>query len=568
MPKINLADIAKKLGKSATDISRDTGVNRNTVNALLNDRVDDVKFSTLEKISKTYNISITDMVEGITAPTGEKETNTKTAERNIYKQEGEIMPFTCWPWMHTVGTFHFIDKGQSYGFGQLEAYFKKDYGFLYWDFHSLKNIAAFAYTYYSDKEKYNKLYNKYLVDASDIEDMYVAMQKMSSAEMKNIDISSFFEKIKIAYKGFWEQSLFIDAFDTGVDQELIAEIATKYALNKKDIEVLTTPAHMTFADERKYALFTFIKNTIGTINIDDSEKLTKILEKNKETLDDYRRKFDYYKSNYIHIKHISFEETREEIKKYLSDKQLFKEEYEKLDQYEKNKEAEIAAILKKLRIKENPFWFFADLTYWREHRKKINLMGIHVLDFILTAIEGKTGIPKKYLGYLSFDEVDNVLKGLISHSALEHRYIQGVHLTIDEEKYKIFEGAEAESIKRELESISEEGISESKIITGQVASQGYAKGIARVVLTQQDFDAFNEGEILVTSMTRPEFVPLMKKAAAIVTNEGGITCHAAIVSRELGKPCIIGTKQATQVIKNGDLVEVRANHGTVRILES
>ena len=65
-------------------------------------------------------------------------------------------------------------------------------------------------------------------------------------------------------------------------------------------------------------------------------------------------------------------------------------------------------------------------------------------------------------------------------------------------------------------------------------------------------------------MTRPDYIAGMKKAAAIVTNEGGITCHAAIVSRELGIPCIIGTKIATQVFKDGDLVEVNANHGWVR----
>lgn len=76
-----------------------------------------------------------------------------------------------------------------------------------------------------------------------------------------------------------------------------------------------------------------------------------------------------------------------------------------------------------------------------------------------------------------------------------------------------------------------------------------------------------EGEILVTGMTRPEYVPLMKKAAAIVTDEGGITCHAAIVSRELKKPCIIGTKIATQVLNDGDLVEVDAERGVVRVLE-
>ncbi|MEY2664432.1 MAG: hypothetical protein RIT04_240, partial [Candidatus Parcubacteria bacterium] len=80
-------------------------------------------------------------------------------------------------------------------------------------------------------------------------------------------------------------------------------------------------------------------------------------------------------------------------------------------------------------------------------------------------------------------------------------------------------------------------------------------------------DSFEDGSVLVTSMTRPEFVPLMKKAIAIVTDEGGITCHAAIVSRELKKPCIIGTKVATQVLKDGDMVEVDANSGIVRILK-
>ena len=65
-------------------------------------------------------------------------------------------------------------------------------------------------------------------------------------------------------------------------------------------------------------------------------------------------------------------------------------------------------------------------------------------------------------------------------------------------------------------------------------------------------------------MTRPDYIIGIKKAAAIVTNEGGITCHAAIVSRELGIPCIIGTKIATEVFKDGDLVEVNANHGVVK----
>ena len=64
-----------------------------------------------------------------------------------------------------------------------------------------------------------------------------------------------------------------------------------------------------------------------------------------------------------------------------------------------------------------------------------------------------------------------------------------------------------------------------------------------------------DGEILVSTMTVPDFLPAMKKAAAFVTDEGGITCHAAIVAREMKKPCVIGTKFATEVLRNGDLIE-------------
>jgi pyruvate,water dikinase len=73
-----------------------------------------------------------------------------------------------------------------------------------------------------------------------------------------------------------------------------------------------------------------------------------------------------------------------------------------------------------------------------------------------------------------------------------------------------------------------------------------------------------EGDILVANATDPNVLPAMKKAAAIVTNTGGITCHAAIVSRELNIPCVVGTRIATKVFHDGELVEVRAHHGLVR----
>ena len=89
-------------------------------------------------------------------------------------------------------------------------------------------------------------------------------------------------------------------------------------------------------------------------------------------------------------------------------------------------------------------------------------------------------------------------------------------------------------------------------------------GTAKIIFGTDDFDKVEEGDILVTPMTNPHMMPIMRKASAFITDEGGITCHAAILSREMKKPCIIGTKIATQVLKDGDKVEVDTEKGMVR----
>ena len=105
------------------------------------------------------------------------------------------------------------------------------------------------------------------------------------------------------------------------------------------------------------------------------------------------------------------------------------------------------------------------------------------------------------------------------------------------------------------------------VVKGLPASPGKAAGKAHVILDPADIDSFQEGEILVTTMTAPDWVPVMKKAKAIVTDAGGMTCHASIVSRELGIPCIVGTKsrsqEATVSIKDGQMITVDASNGIV-----
>lgn len=114
-----------------------------------------------------------------------------------------------------------------------------------------------------------------------------------------------------------------------------------------------------------------------------------------------------------------------------------------------------------------------------------------------------------------------------------------------------------------IEKLSDASVGE---ITGQIGQPGNVSGKVRIVKRKDQIGSVKKGEIIVSPMTTPDYLPAMKKAAAFVTDEGGITCHAAIVSRELGKPCIIGTKIATQVLKDGDMVEVDADKGIVTVL--
>ncbi len=101
------------------------------------------------------------------------------------------------------------------------------------------------------------------------------------------------------------------------------------------------------------------------------------------------------------------------------------------------------------------------------------------------------------------------------------------------------------------------------LLHGLGAAPGRASGPVRLLADPRHAESFRDGEVLVTHMTTPDWVPLMRRGAAIVTDSGGMTCHAAIVSRELGIPCVVGTGDATRVLRDGELVTVDATHGVV-----
>ena len=143
----------------------------------------------------------------------------------------------------------------------------------------------------------------------------------------------------------------------------------------------------------------------------------------------------------------------------------------------------------------------------------------------------------------------------------------GYIMVSDKHSTRIYSGDIINDFKDKI-NLKENTNNISAHLRGQIAFPGIIKGQAKIINSKKEFQKIRNNDIIVTEMTTPDFVSILKKASAIITNEGGITSHAAIIARELSKPCIIGTKIATQVLKDGDYVEVDANKGVVRILEN
>src|SRR3989344_2104311 len=457
-----------------------------------------------------------------------------------YKQEGELVPFTAWPWMRTITL---LSPQFKLDFKQLYGYFNKDYGWFYWDLQAMNELAKWTYETYGNSIE--KIYFLFTQAARSLEELYLSTY---DEKWQNLTIKDLLEKysvIGVTHTKMWSTSLFIDSFDPGFDQEQIEKKTKEFSLTKEEATVLATPDGITYASERRLDFLQIILKFDAKLSVQHPE------------IKEHIKRYDYYQYSYAHPQRITVNQIEEEIKTAQKNIPNIKDEFTRLNSFQKEQQNKINEILKKHSLSQNPFYFFQTLTYWREHRKKVNMMGCYMLHRFLEVLELKSRIPKRFLEYLNYDEVKGLFSGKINKEILKKRYQETTLLRIQRRNYTLYSGLEAKERRKELESqMLKNGDNQ---IRGTTACWGKVQGRVKVIRDRNDFVKFQQGDILVAGMTRPEHVPLLKKAAAIVTNEGGITCHAAIVSRELNIPCIIGTKVATEVLKDGDLVEVNAN---------
>jgi len=201
-----------------------------------------------------------------------------------------------------------------------------------------------------------------------------------------------------------------------------------------------------------------------------------------------------------------------------------------------------------------------------DRRKELFMRIVYTLETARGEIAKRYGYTKDELSVYQAKDILKLKKGKKLDKRKAREMFKEVVFYADTKRkiWKYYTGKKARAVmKKELH----EEFGEIKEIKGMVASLGKAKGAVKIVQGIIEMHKMKKGDILVASMTKPEIVPAMRKASAIVTDEGGVTCHAAIVSRELGIPCIIGTKIASRVLKDNDLIEVDAEIGVVRILK-
>jgi phosphohistidine swiveling domain-containing protein len=322
-------------------------------------------------------------------------------------------------------------------------------------------------------------------------------------------------------------------------------------LSSEDLNLLTSPEKPTFIQDE------FVER----IKIAEKKKKGRNIDLDVRN---HCKKFHWYQNSWAYayelnekhfldliaedVKHLK-ERKKEvyDIKKYLSEIKL-----KKRNIYKKYKMPTTAS---------NVLYMFARMVDWRDYRKKMSVC--IPVSYLLQILKRLANVNNLKLSQVAFLTLAEVFEWKIRKQELKIIKLRETGASLyacDANKNcKWLYGAKAQKIfDRLLNSLK------TNTLEGYSASGGIVRGYIKIIETREDFKKMNPGDILVSTMTRPEFVPLMKIAGGVVTNEGGITCHAAILSRELGKPCVIGTQTATEILKDGDFVEVDADEGLVR----
>ncbi len=445
------------------------------------------------------------------------------------------------------------------------TYMKKALGFTYDNFYFefTGGYANMCYFSKNNHEVADKLMREYGKDKSYFKKAKQLYEKIYAKEQqKNLEKKEKYFKDKNSQNLYdWiEQATLLPAKGVGLAHLIEAISMTKtHALKDQLAEKIKDPQELsnalnTLTSPEKTSFFAkyqlALKNAFTEKN---KEKQKKLLEKVVNT-------YSWIKNGYTGKKELTIQELFEQKGNLQDVKEINPKEIQKQKETIKKKSALSKETIELAEL-------FSFLTTWQDERKEAILKGITEICDAIKELSNYTGISEEKLLLLTPDEIRNkrfLEPKILEELAEREKYFFVFYSANKKPEYALFFGEEN---KKKIQEITKE---ENQVnidsIYGTCASTGKVIGKVQICRNINEINNFEKGNILVASMTRPEYLPAMKKSIAVVTDEGGLTCHAAIISRELNIPCIIGTKYATKVLKNGDLIEVRANHGQIIIL--
>ncbi|MFH1770856.1 MAG: PEP-utilizing enzyme [archaeon] len=404
----------------------------------------------------------------------------------------------------------------------------------------------------------------------------VDLEKLSNNQL--IKLHNMF--FKAGSKRFTSSSI-IDGFALGSD-EIIAAMVIKM-LKEKGLEKnypqifskLTAPVKQSFINEAEISLLRLAKHIkknnelAACIKKKGPKDCVKMLDAFPEIKKEMKKHIENYywsKNNYVMSYYLDEAHWFEEMKDMFKQNLDIDEQIRKIKTTPGRNRLVKMELMKKLKITKHLKTLLViseDLTWWQDERKRATYWNSDYSTKILTEIGKRTGFSLHELKYMIPEEVSEIFKKSITKKEAKERMKSCALLWVPG-KFQVITGKDVEKLRYTI--LGDQKKSDIKEFTGLCASVGKVTGRVKICKSATEVGKVKKGDILVAIMTRPDYVIGMKKAAAIVTNEGGVTSHAAIVARELGIPCIIGTKIATQVLKDNDLIEVDADKGKVTIL--
>jgi len=333
-------------------------------------------------------------------------------------------------------------------------------------------------------------------------------------------------------------------------EKIIPKIKNINLSQNEILGIIITSKKRIYADQAQNDLYKIAKD------IEDKKYRISSL-KVKEKIKDYLKKYAWIEARWWKGEGTTEKEVIAQLKRIIPQiETLLKEEKEK----ERKKKKLFNLLVKGLTKKEKELIRLTQgIVYLRTYRTDIFNWGGFLVGGLLKEVAHRLDISYDDLHFFRIDEIIGfLLKGkrkLVLEELQERKEKDWTYFTIHGKEKILYKSAKVR-VKKEIEEIK-----------GKVGYSGKVRGKIKIVLNKNQFLKVKKGDILVTSMTSPDFIPVLKKVSAIITDEGGITCHAAIIAREMKIPCIIGTKIATKVLKDGDLVEVDANKGIIKVIK-